>query len=166
MKLLKLIIVMAILALPVAVGTAQQEGPDPAYDDQTSPVDLLASYYNAINRGEYERAYAYWEEAPNSYEDFARGFEDTETIQLIVQPPTRYEGAAGSIYVSIPTALVATHTDETEQTFVGCFVARMSNLVPPDEADEDTWYLYSADVVEVVEDDASIAPLLLEACAL
>ena len=32
-----------------------------SFDNTSTSVDLLASYYNAIDRQEYQRAYGYWE---------------------------------------------------------------------------------------------------------
>ena len=55
-----------------------------AYDNPNSPVDLLASYYNAIDRQEYQRAYGYWEMPPSSYDQFAQGYADTASVELIV----------------------------------------------------------------------------------
>lgn len=114
-----------------------------SYDDQTGAVPLLASYYNAINRGEYTRAWNYWETPPNpTYGDFVDGFADTVSVTLIVRPPVRFEGAAGSVYVSIPTLVSAEHTDGSRHNFVGCFVARRPNLGGPGV--EQIWSLYDA----------------------
>lgn len=135
------------------------------FEDLESPVELLASYYNAINRQDYQRAYAYWEAPPSSYDDFVNGFADTTSIQLIVQPPTRYDGAAGSLYAAIPTVLIAQHTDSTQLTYAGCFVTRKPNLSPPDLPQKDVWHLYSTDIVQV-SDDSAIPTLLSEACEL
>lgn len=133
------------------------------FEDLDSPVGLLASYYNAITLQDYPRAYSYWETPPDSYDQFAAGFADTASVQVIVQPPTRYSGAAGSRYVEIPTVLLADHFDGTQGMYAGCFVMRTSNLQPPDIPEEDVWHLYSADVTEVPP-DSSIPTLLAEAC--
>ncbi len=79
----------------------------PQYEDLKSPVALLASFYNAINTKDYDRAYGYWETPPGSLADFARGYRETLKVQLIVQPPTNIEGAAGSLYAEVPTVIVA-----------------------------------------------------------
>jgi heat shock protein HslJ len=128
------------------------------FDDRTSPVSLLASYYDAINRQEYQRAYSYWETAPDPFDEFASGFADTVSVQVIVEPPTRYGAGAGSLYANIPTVLIAQHTDGTQLTYAGCFVARTSNQLAPD-----AWSLYSADVAQVA-DDAAIPTLLTQVC--
>lgn len=147
--------------------SAQLDAQEQEYENLDSPVDLLASYYNAINRQEYERAYGYWETAPDSFEEFANGFADTVNVQLIVQPPTRIEGAAGSLYVAIPTVLIAEHTDDTQHLYSGSFVTRKSNLQTPDILEEEVWHIYSASVVELPTtptDLAAIPTLLAEAC--
>lgn len=133
------------------------------YENLNSPVDLLASYFNAINHQEYQRAYGYWENPPNPYDEFVQGFADTANIQLIVQPPTRISGAAGSLYVETPTVLIAHHQDGSQHTFAGCFVTRKSNLQPPDIPQEDVWHLYQAQVASV-PNDAAIPALLAQAC--
>jgi len=137
---------------------------EPAYENQNSPVELLASYYNAINRGEYQRAYSYWQVPPNPYDEFVSGFSDTIHVQLIVQPPTRIEGAAGSLYAAIPTVLIADHVDGSQHTYAGCFVTRKSNLHPPDIPEADVWHLYDAALEEVTTDPVDVPLLLSEAC--
>ena len=135
------------------------EGP---YDDRGDPVGLLASYYNAINRREYRRAWGYWENPPNpSYEDFVQGYAETVSVFLVVSPPTRFEGAAGSVYVGIPTLLIATHLDGSQHAFVGCFVARRPNL---DVNADEEWSLYSA-TVTATPANSTDATLLVQACA-
>jgi hypothetical protein len=111
-----------------------------SYDNRSRPADLLASFYNAINRHEYARAYGYWETPPSSYDQFVAGYADTDSVQLLIVPPTNFQGAAGSSYVGIPTVLIATHTDRSQQTFAGCYTARASNIQP------DGWRLFRADI--------------------
>ena len=154
MKYLTMILILIMLALPV-----QAFAQTTPYDNPDSPVDLLASYYNAINLHDYQRAYGYWGSPTESYNEFASGFAETVSAQLIVQPPDRIGLAAGSQYAAIPTVLIATHTDGSVHTFAGCFTTRKSNLIP----EEDVWHLYTADLVEV-SNTASIPTLLAEAC--
>lgn len=143
----------------------QPTDPAPAepFEDLTSPVALLASYYNAIDLQDYGRAYGYWETPPDPYDAFVSGFADTTSVQVIVQPPTRYDGAAGSVYVEIPTVLIAQHVNGGQATYAGCFVVRRSNIEPPDNPQAGVWHLYSADLTEV-PDDAAVPALLAQAC--
>lgn len=139
--------------------------PEPPYDDRQDPVSVLASYYNAVNRKEYARAYDYWETPPNrSYEEFVQGYADTASVLLVVRPPTWVEGAAASQYASIATLLVATHTDGSQHSFVGCFVARRPNPEMGGKFAEASWSLYSA-TVAAAPGNVADAALLAEGCA-
>jgi heat shock protein HslJ len=133
------------------------------YENLSSPVALLASFYNAVNAKEYERAYRYWEIPPGNLEDFARGYAETASVQLIVEPPTRIEGAAGSLYAEVPTVLVAHHRNGSERIFVGCYATRKSNLRPSDIPKEEVWRIYKASLSPVAA-DAAIPKLLAQAC--
>ncbi len=135
--------------------------PRPFYEDQSHPVTLLASYVNALNRGEYARAWDYWENPPNpSLADFQNGYADTAFVLLAAHPPTWYEGAAGSAYAQVPTLLMATHTDASQHNFVGCYVVRSSNVegAPPG------WWLFDA-TFSPTPGNSTDANLLIGACA-
>lgn len=122
------------------VSNSPSEPDDGPGDDRSDPVATLASYYNAINSRDYRRAYRYWESPPSSFEQFARGFADTDRVRLLVEPTTRIDGAAGSSYAEIPTLIIATTRGGNERIFAGCYVMRKSNV-------RDTgWQIYRADV--------------------
>jgi len=133
----------------------------PAYDDRSGPVELLASYLNAINLGDYARAWSYWENPPNpSFEDFQDGYVDTASVFLVVRPPIGYEGAAGSAYARVPSILLATHTDSSQHNFSGCYIARSPNLAP----DAGVWSLFDA-AVQALPPGGAGAHLLAGACS-
>ncbi|NOZ51440.1 MAG: hypothetical protein GXP37_15550 [Chloroflexi bacterium] len=130
----------------------------PFFEQRDTAVNLLTSYINAINRREFARAFAYWENPPQTFADFAAGFADTSNVRLILSPPIAYEGAAGSQYITIPTLLLATHNDSSEHFFRGEYVARRTN---PDMAGHPTdWGLFNASMEEV--SGATLAPWLPE----
>src|SRR5690606_17857861 len=96
----------------------------------------IRSLYNAINRGEYARAYSYFSEPPAAdLETYARGFDATEHIDLLVGTPLS-EGAAGSVFHELPVAIRALHEDGSEQVFAGCYSLRLAN--PAIQADDFT----------------------------
>ncbi len=111
--------------------------------------------------GGWRPSWGYWENPPNvSYEDFVQGYAETASVLLTVSPPTRFEGAAGSVYASVPVLLVATHFDGSQHAFVGCYVARRANLdIDPDGE----WSLYSA-TVTATPANVTDATLLADAC--
>lgn len=145
------------------VKASAQAASEQRYENQNSSVELLASYFNAVNLREYERAYRYWQSPPGKLEDFARGYADTTSVQLIVQPPTHIEGAAGSLYAQVPAVIAARHRDGSEHFFSGCYVTRKSNLSPTDIPKQEIWRIYSASVRPIVG-ERMIPQLLAQAC--
>lgn len=155
--------VAADAAIPVLLASACPNLQPPAYNNVDSPIDILASFYDAINRQDYQRAYDYWQNPPSSYADFVSGYANTSSVQLIVEPPASIGAAAGSSYASIKTVLVAQQQDGSIQLFAGCYVARKSNLQPPDIPAPDVWHLYSATIAPAT-DIAAIPALLNAGC--
>ena len=109
-------------------------------DDRSDPVTALVSYFAAINAREYRRAYRFWDSPPSSFDEFARGFADTDRVRFLVDPSARREGAAGSAYAEIPTIIVSTTRSGNERVFAGCYVLRRSNV------QDRGWQIYRADV--------------------
>jgi len=112
-------------------------------DDRNDPVGTLAAYYSAINARDYPSAFRFWDSPPSSYEQFARGFGDTDQVRLLVEPSTRVEGAAGSVYADISAIVVSTMRNGGERVFAGCYVMRRSNV------QDRGWQIYRADVSPV-----------------
>ncbi len=109
--------------------TAGPTGIPPAeyLDDRSSPVAVLESYVNALNRKEYVRAYGYWEENAEvePFDDFQAGFAQTEAVTLTTGAVSG-EGAAGNLFYTVSAALHATLADGAAQTFVGCYTLHIS----------------------------------------
>ncbi len=112
------------------------------YDRRDTPEHLIASYINAINRKEFQRAYAYWENKMQSYHDFVASMMDISHITLMVRLPSYIEGAAGSQYAELFTLLLITNCNGTQHVEKTCFITRRPN---PDMTDTPTqWQIYSA----------------------
>ncbi len=111
-------------ALFATAAHAREEAP-PYRDDRSDAASLIGSYYNAINRHEYARAWSYWgEKGPGTpYDAFAAGFADARHVDLATGDP-RAEGAAGSVYVSLPVAIASHGPDGAVTTYAGCYVVR------------------------------------------
>jgi hypothetical protein len=132
------------------------------YDDRRGPIHVLASYWNAVNVQDFARAWAYWERPPSAtYDDFVRGFADTPSVLLAVRPAIQIEGAAGSLYASVPALLSAVHKDGSRHNFVGCFVARCPNVDGEDAGQQ--WSLHGATVRRTADNSMAIT-LLNQAC--
>jgi hypothetical protein len=112
---------LALAALLAAPALAE-----PAYvDDRSDPAAILRSYYNAVNRREYARAWSYFgdEKPAADYAAFVAGYADTAAVELALGPVTT-EGAAGSIYGTVPVAIAATGPDGAPRVFAGCYTTR------------------------------------------
>ncbi|MIL10101.1 DUF1176 domain-containing protein, partial [Salmonella enterica subsp. enterica] len=112
-------------ALLCAGQAAAQDAP--YMDDRSSPEALVKSFYNAINRKEYARAWSYYgdQKPAASLQKFEEGFAKTTKVVLRVGDASS-EGAAGSIYYNIPVAIEAYEGDGSK-VFGGCYTARMAN---------------------------------------
>ena len=113
---------LPLTALIAALATpALAETPPDYLDDRSTPAQVVASLYNAINRHEYLRGWTYYSQnfAPD-YETFRDGYADTETVELRLGETTS-EGAAGSVHSMVPVAIRATASDGTQAVFAGCY---------------------------------------------
>ena len=126
-------------------------------NDRSDPLGTLASYYNAINARDYRRAYRFWDSSPSPYEQFARGFADTDRVRLLVEPSTNVEGAAGSVYAEIPSIVVSTTRSGNERVFAGCYVMRRSNV------QDRGWQIYRGDL-SPVPSSTRLSRLLSQGC--
>jgi hypothetical protein len=150
-------------------GFPQTPGVVPFYENREDPAGTLKSFYNAVNRKEYDRAYSYYDGAPNPvpdlappYPQFVQGYTTTAEVALAVGKATT-GAAAGSIYATMPVVIIATHTDGSKHMFAGCYTLRRANFgVSPDPNDL-LWRIYSASIREVPA-NSPIDPLLAQNC--
>src|SRR5438309_3010066 len=90
-------------AQPTVVPTPS---PASAYlDDRGSSEAVIRSYYDAIGRHQYLRAFGYWEPSATlpSFDVFEKGFADTTSVQLELGTVGGIPDA-GQLYWSIPAA--------------------------------------------------------------
>ena len=95
--------------------------------DRSTAAELVRSLYNAINLHEYARAYDYFSQPPaKDYATYEQGFTDTARVDVIIGEVFS-DGAAGSIYYSVPTAIRATDSKGGTKYFAGCYTVRAVN---------------------------------------
>ncbi len=105
-------------------------------DDRSTPQKLLESYYNAVNRKEYVRAFSYYGEGQygDDFEKYAKGYEGTQSVTIKLGE-TQPDPGAGQIYWSVPIAIESQLEDGKSQVYTGCYTVSMSNpamqTVPP-----------------------------------
>lgn len=97
-------------------------------DDRSSPIQVINSLFNAINRQEYLRAYSYWkypENTPSSFEKFQKGYANTKTVEATFGKTTSDAGA-GQLYYKVPVSMKVLTTDNQTQVYVGCYTLHLS----------------------------------------
>ncbi|GHC61854.1 DUF1176 domain-containing protein [Limoniibacter endophyticus] len=134
-------------ASPGAENQRQQEAATPPdyKDDRTTGAALVESYFNAIARKEYNRAWSYFDsdKPSKTFEDFVAGFKGTRDIEIEIGKPEE-EGAAGSVYTNVPVAIRSVDDKGQEKVFTGCYTARSVNPQMQEEPDFNPGHLTSA----------------------
>ncbi|MBJ6131540.1 hypothetical protein JAU75_01670 [Ochrobactrum sp. Q0168] len=103
-------------------------------DDRSSPQALIESYYNAINRKEYTRAYGYYSEEGREpdFKAFVKGYENTKSVKVALRK-TEPDPGAGQIYWSQPLAIEAESNDGKKEVFGGCYTIHLTNPAMQEE---------------------------------
>jgi hypothetical protein len=113
-----------------------------------APEDAVRAYYAAIDAGEFARAYRLWgregQASGQSYARFRQGFAATRSTEVRITGPIESEGAAGSIYATVPVEVNASLKDGTRQRFTGQYVLRRVNDVPGASEEQLNWHIESA----------------------
>lgn len=139
--------------VPTATPTPQSFG-------APSPVALIASFYDAINRRDYSKAYGYWI-APDSYEVFRRGYENTSSVQVFVEPPVWVTDLWGNLQAAAPTGIVAKQRDGSSRYFAGCYLVTATR---PTQGQKPLWRLSHASVEET-DSDQKLVEVMDEQCS-
>lgn len=133
-------------------GFPTRSGETPFYENRTDPANALLSFYNAVNRKEYERAYNYFQGAPNPhpglappYAQFAQGYANTAAVIIAIGKIETGAGA-GNIYASMPVVITATQNDGTRQIFSGCYVMHRVNEGISEDPNDELWSISSAKI--------------------
>ncbi|MFN4271522.1 MAG: DUF1176 domain-containing protein [Aliihoeflea sp.] len=107
----------------LAAGPALASGAE-FRDDRSSPQALVQSLYNAIERGEYERALSYFAERPvETAEEFAATFEDMDRIS-VVTGLSRQEGEGAERVHEVPLAVEIQGENWESRVLAGCYTVR------------------------------------------
>ena len=159
-------------AAPAASGPTATSGPeatvapDSYIDDRSDPAALMTSFANAINQHQYLRAYSYWRSGaqglPN-FDAYEIGYTTTASVDISFGTITGDAGA-GQLHYSVPTKLVSHMTDNSVQTYVGCYILHLSQPAIQDTPPFVGLSINSA-TVSAVASNADTATLLGQACS-
>lgn len=156
-----LIVVGQELVIPDGNGPVEPPAPGDEYDEQASAVAMLTSYYDAINAGDYQRAFGYWRTAPGSFDDFVAGFASTDEVILSMMPPAGVGAAAGNRYTPLPVVVTSVLDSGETELFSGCYLAARSAEGTGGDTD---WMIDRANIARV-SDDSTLESLFQSACA-
>lgn len=133
---------------PMEASVAQKISQQSASLSAEGAIAVVKNYYNAIDRGQYQQAYSYWDNngsaSGQSFDAFKNGFAETSSTQVEIQKPGQIHGAAGSRYIDIPVTITATTTDGTVQQFIGKYTLRRTAVGTTSE--QQRWHIYSANI--------------------
>ena len=91
-------------------------------DNRSDPASVLRSFYNAINRQEYARAYGYWQDQSTlpPFASFTAGYSTTLAVTLQTGQ-VQSDAGAGQRNYRVPVLITAQQQDGSAQTFAGCY---------------------------------------------
>ncbi|TIV11714.1 MAG: DUF1176 domain-containing protein, partial [Mesorhizobium sp.] len=100
----------------------------PYVDDRSDAEAVIRSFYSAVNRQEFARAWDYFGDTKpaKDFDAFVKGYDGTNAVEVKTGAVSE-DGAAGSIYYSVPVAIRATAKDGSENVFAGCYTLRQVN---------------------------------------
>ena len=114
----------------MSVGAGATEAPPDYFDDRSDASQLIRSYYNAVSRKEYARAWSYLSTKPQS--DFAAFINANKMIDAAAVTT----GAASATTANnettfiVPVAVLAFNSDGGDTTFAGCISLRLPTAEP------------------------------------
>jgi hypothetical protein len=120
---------LALFTVSLLALAAPAFAADAAYmDDRSTPQSVISSFYNAIGRQEYARAYSYYANGQGvpKFDAFQQGYADTKSVKVIFGKGAA-EGAAGSTYWTLPVSLDAVSATGKHSYFAGCYTLRLAN---------------------------------------
>jgi hypothetical protein len=117
-----------ILVLSAGAAASAQPVEAPYLDNRSDAAAVVKSLYNAINRHEYARAWDYFGDTKpaGDFDTFVKGYENTQSVEVETGAVSE-EGAAGSVFFSVPVAIRAIGADKSEKIFSGCYTLRQLN---------------------------------------
>lgn len=124
--------------------------------DYAPPISapmVVQRYYDAINHRQYGTAYRYWSgngrASGKSLRAFAAGFARTRSSRVFIGDVGPAEGAAGSLYVTVPVRVEARQANGSAQRFAGSYTLRRVNNVPGATLDQLQWHIATAKLMAV-----------------
>jgi hypothetical protein len=171
--------VATVTEVPLPTATSDVSTPDtsaalPDYssstyvDDRSTPAGLVISYANALNRHEYIRAYSYWADEASTVlgtlDAYSAAFDSTDSVSVVLGKVSS-EGAAGSVYYTLPTVLKQSLSDGSSTRTANCYVLRFPQPGNYGEPPISPMHFDQATTTTKLDASTSDADALTSACA-
>lgn len=112
---------------------------------KAGPADIVRHYYALIGEHRYGEAWALWSDdgkaSNETAEAFAASFADIRRYDAVVGDPGPIEGAAGSLYATVPVEVTGEKADGTPIHIKGNVTLRRVNDVPGSTAEQRQWHI-------------------------
>lgn len=149
MKTACLLTVFGLIAMSPAIAETQSK---PYIDNRSDATELVRSFYNAIDRREFARAWSYFgdKKPAKDLAEFARSFEGASRVELTLGDITTKDGAEGSEYL-VPASVVVRSSnaekyrdfgkgkDPDERHLDGCIAVRATKPKSTDTSFTPMW---------------------------
>lgn len=113
-----------------------------------TPQQVVRSLYDAVNDQRYEYAYRMWDQdgkaSGKTLQEFEQSYEHTAETAVNVTGEITIEGAAGSLYATVPVRIETELKSGEQQAFTGHYVLRRRNINP--DSLPNPWQIYDADL--------------------
>ncbi len=126
---------------------APMAGCETSPKSQQAAVAVVTRYYSALNARDYDTAWRQWGDngPPNQTQaKFQAGFAHTRSTHVTIGRLEPAEGAAGSIYQTVPVVVDSTLDNGKSQRFTGEYVVRRVNDVDGASPEQLRWHIGSA----------------------
>jgi len=113
-------------------------------------ANVLQTYYGLLAAGRYDEAWRLWtqggEGSGMTADEFSKSFAQYESYNANIGAPGRIEGAAGSLYVSVPVQIYGRRKTGEEVHLLGEATLRRVNDVPGSTPEQRAWHIFRIDV--------------------
>ena len=122
----------------------------------TSPqaaVQLVQSYYAAIDRGDYRTAYQAWDQngaaSGQSFAQFRAGFAQTRSVRVVAGAPVNPDAGMSQRSIQVPVDVYATLKNGKRQHFRGTYTLHRVVEGVGAPAGQLSWHISSAKLAPV-----------------
>lgn len=112
--------------------------------------NVMQIYYALIAERQYDKAWHLWtqggEGSGMTSAAFASGFANYYSYNALIGKPAEIEGAAGSLFVTVPVQIYARRKSGEEVHQLGEATLRRVNDVPGSTAEQREWHIFKIDL--------------------